>query len=62
MRKRRAARAKDDSEIMQAENSQSRAQLEMVKNEMLPKIQAEKNEQALEEAQATLKQLKTTYD
>jgi HlyD family secretion protein len=58
----RAARAKDDSEIVQAENSQSRAQLEMLKNEMLPKIQAEKNAQALEEAQAKLKQLKTTYD
>jgi hypothetical protein len=29
---------------------------------MLPKIQAEKNSQALEEAQAKLKQLKTTYD
>jgi HlyD family secretion protein len=29
---------------------------------MLPKIQAEKNAQALEEAQAKLKQLKTTYD
>ena len=57
-----AARAKDDSEIVQAENSQSRAQLEMLKNEMLPKIQAEKNAQALEEAQAKLKQLKTTYE
>ncbi len=57
-----AARAKDDSEIVQAENAQSRAQLEMLKNEMLPKIQAEKNAQALEEAQAKLKQLKTTYD
>src|SRR6185503_13461906 len=58
----RAARAKDDSEIVQAENSQSRAQLEMLKNEMLPKIQAEKNSQALEEAQAKLKALKETYD
>jgi multidrug efflux pump subunit AcrA (membrane-fusion protein) len=58
----RAARARDDSEIMQAESGQSRAQLEMVKNEMLPRIQAEKNAQAFEEAQAKLKQLKTTYD
>jgi HlyD family secretion protein len=57
-----AARAKDDSEIVQAENAQSRAQLEMVKNEMLPKIQAEKNAQAFEEAQAKLRQLKTTYE
>ena len=58
----RAARARDDSEIMQAESSQGRAQLEMLKNEMLPRIQAEKNSQAFEEAQAKLKQLKTTYD
>ena len=57
-----AARAKDDSEIMQAESSQTRAQLELLKNEMLPKIQAEKNVQAFEEAQARLKQLKTTYE
>ena len=58
----RAARAKDDSEIAQAESALGRAQLEILKNEMLPKIQAEKNSQALEEAQAKLKQLKTTYD
>jgi multidrug resistance efflux pump len=57
-----AARAKDDSELMQAESALGRAQLEVVKNEMLPKIQAEKNSQALEEAHAKLKQLKTTYD
>ncbi len=34
----------------------------MSKNELLPKIQAEKNTQTLEEAQAKLKQLKTTFD
>jgi HlyD family secretion protein len=34
----------------------------MVKNEMLPKIQVEKNTQALEQAEARLKQLKTTYE
>lgn len=58
----RAARARDDSEILQAESSSSRATLEMVKNVMVPRIQAEKNTQALEQAEATLKQLKTTYD
>jgi HlyD family secretion protein len=58
----RAARAKDDSEIQQAQSALSRAELEMVKNPMIAKIQAEKNEQALEEAGARLKQLKTTYD
>ena len=34
----------------------------MLKNEMLPKIQVEKNEQGLDQAEATLKQLRTTYD
>ena len=55
-----AARARDDSELMQAQSSLGRAQLEILKNEMLPKIQAEKNTQALEEAQAKVRQLKTT--
>jgi HlyD family secretion protein len=58
----RAARARDDSEILQAESTRSRATLEMVKNDMLPRIQAEKNTQALEEAEARLKQLRTTFD
>jgi HlyD family secretion protein len=57
-----AAAAKDDSEIKVAESSVSRAELEMVKNDMIPKIHAEKNTLALEQAQATLKQLKTTYE
>ncbi len=58
----RAARARDDSEILQAESSLTRATLETVKNEMLPRIEAEKNTQAVEQARATLTQLKTTYD
>jgi HlyD family secretion protein len=58
----RAARARDDSELLQAESAQARAQLEMSKNEMLSRIQAEKNQQAFEEAKARLQQLKTTYE
>ncbi len=58
----RAARAHDDSEMTQAESAIGRAQLEMGKNEMLPKIAAEKNTLALEEAEGTLKQLKATYE
>ena len=58
----RAAAAKDESEIQVAESSVTRAELEMVKNDMIPKINAEKNALALEQAQATLKQLKTTYE
>jgi multidrug resistance efflux pump len=57
-----AARATDDSTLMQAQSAQERARLELVKNEMLPKIQAEKNTLAFEEAQAKLKQLQETYD
>jgi multidrug efflux pump subunit AcrA (membrane-fusion protein) len=58
----RAAAARDDSELQLAESALTRAELEMIKNEMLPKIQVEKNTQALEQARARLKQLKTTYD
>ncbi len=58
----RAARAHDDSEITLGESGIGRAQLEMVKNEMLPKINSEKNALALEQARATLEQLKATYD
>lgn len=57
-----AARSADDSTMMQAGSTASRARLEMLKNEMLPKIQAEKNTLALEEAEARLKALKQTYD
>ena len=58
----RANRTRDETEIQQAETTLARAQLDMVKNEMLPRIQVEKNTQALEEAQAKLKQLRTTFD
>jgi HlyD family secretion protein len=58
----RAARAHDDSELSLAESAIGRAQLEMGKNELLPKINVEKNKLALEQAEATLKQLKATYD
>jgi HlyD family secretion protein len=58
----RFAAARDDSELQLARSAIQRAKLEMVKNEMLPKIQAEKNALALEQAEAHLAQLKTTYD
>ena len=57
-----AARARDDSELKQADSAVTRAELEMAKNEMIPKIQAEKNTQALEQAIARREQLKKTYD
>ncbi len=58
----RAARAKDDSEMIIAESAIGRARLELSKNELLPKINAEKNTLALEQALATHKQLKATYE
>jgi len=57
----RAALARDDGEILLAESALSRARLETTKNELLPRIQAEKNDLAVEQAVATLNQLKTTY-
>jgi HlyD family secretion protein len=56
-----AATATDDSALKQAESALERARLELVKNEMLPKIQGEKNQLAFEQADATLKQLRATY-
>ena len=58
----RAAQARDDSELQLAESALARANLEMIKNDMLPKIQVEKNTQAVEQAAARLKQLKLTYE
>lgn len=56
-----AARARDENEIKGAESAVVRAELEMAKNEMIPKIQAEKNTQALEQAKARRDQLKETF-
>jgi len=57
-----ADRAKDESEIEKAESDLSKAQLEMQKVELLSKIDAEKAGETLEEAKATLAQLRTTFD
>ena len=55
------ARAKDDTAMKQAEDELQRAQLEIQRNEVVSRIDAEKNQEAVDEAQATLKQLKETY-
>jgi HlyD family secretion protein len=57
-----AARAKDETEIKQAESSFSKAELELQKRELLSNIDAEKAQEALDEAQATLRQLRETFD
>jgi biotin carboxyl carrier protein len=55
-------RAKDDSELAVAANAVENARLELKKNAYLGRIDQEKNEQRLEEAEAKLKQLKATFD
>jgi len=55
------AKAKDDTELEQAANDLKKAQLEVQKNEIVSRIDAEKNQESLEESQATLAQLKETY-
>jgi len=66
IRKKRAEhaqlRAKDEAELAVAANAVDNAHLEMQKNAYLGRIDQEKNEQRLEEAQAKQKQLKATFD
>lgn len=57
-----AARAKDQTEIQQAESALSKAQLEMHKVELLSRIDVEKAQQTLDETNATLQQLRATFD
>ena len=66
IRKKRAEheqlRAKDETELSVAANAVENAQLEMKKNVYLGRIDQEKNAQRLEESQAKLTQLKSTFD
>ncbi|HTS35873.1 MAG TPA: efflux RND transporter periplasmic adaptor subunit [Candidatus Solibacter sp.] len=57
-----AARAKDESELKAAEDSLLKAQLEIQKAEIVSRIDAEKNQETLEESKATYDQLKETFD
>ncbi len=56
-----AAIARDDTELKQAENALEAAAIEMRRNEVLSRIETEKNQQNLEEARARLDQLRETY-
>ncbi len=56
------ARAKDDTELASAENALKKAKLEVQRNEIVSRIDAEKNQESLDEAQATFAQLKETYE
>lgn len=55
------AKAKDDTALQAAEDELKRSQLEIQKNEIVSRIDVEKNQEALDEADATLEQLKQTY-
>jgi HlyD family secretion protein len=57
-----AALAKDETELEQARNDVERARLDVTKNDLLPKIEAEKNDLALEQANAKLAALQKTYE
>lgn len=57
-----ADKATDETDIKQAEDALSKAQLEMEKSEILSRIDAEKAQENLDEAQATLAQLKDTFE
>ncbi len=56
-----AALASDESDLKQAENAVEKARLERLKNEFASAIEAEKNDQRFEEAEAKLKQLRQTF-
>jgi HlyD family secretion protein len=60
--KENAARAKDETELKTAEDNLSKAQLEMQKTEIVSRIDAEKNQENLDEAKATFDQLRETFD
>lgn len=57
-----AARAHDDTELRAAESLLEIAKLDMLKNEILARIDAEKNQLSLDEAKARLQQLRETYE
>ncbi|SRR5579871_1135022 len=57
-----AAKAKDETELKQAEDNLRKSELEVQKDEIVSKIDAEKNQENLEEAKATYDQLRETFD
>jgi multidrug efflux pump subunit AcrA (membrane-fusion protein) len=60
--KENAARAKDETELKTAEDNLLKAELEMQKEEIVSRIDAEKNQENLDEAKATFEQLRETFD
>jgi HlyD family secretion protein len=60
--KENAARAKDETELKTAEDNLRKAELEILKAEIVSQIDAEKNQENLDEAKATYDQLRETFD
>ena len=56
-----AAEAKDRTELVAAEHDVERARLEVRKNELIPRIDAEKNTLALNQAEAKFAQVQLTF-
>lgn len=57
-----AARAKDETDLKTAEDNLRKAELEVQKAEIVSRIDAEKDQETLEEAKATYDQLRQTFD
>jgi multidrug efflux pump subunit AcrA (membrane-fusion protein) len=57
-----AARAKDQTDLTQAHNEVEKSRLEIRRNEVISRIDAEKNTQRLEESEAKLRQLEATAE
>jgi HlyD family secretion protein len=57
-----AARAKDETELKAAEDNLRKTELEIQKAEIVSRIDAEKNQENLDEAKATYEQLRQTFD
>ena len=57
-----AARAADETELKKAEDALKTAELEVKKNEIVSRIDAEKNQENLEQAKATFEQLSQTFN
>lgn len=60
--KENAARAKDETELKTAEDNLRKAELEIQRAEIVSRIDAEKNQENLDEAKATYDQLRETFD
>jgi multidrug efflux pump subunit AcrA (membrane-fusion protein) len=60
--KENAARAKDETELKAAEDNLRKTELEIQKAEIVSRIDAEKNQENLDEAKATFEQLRETFE